>query len=416
MHAQPPRTLKRLLKQYGQELIDDPRRTEALLRDYCGQHTREIFVLVNAQKQRVPNELLAAPTWMPRQATHSRLVRLLETKLAITEDAAEWAVSAWATALELEPSNKHDAWSWLPEPLRAPASQSTRKTRNKKRQNSPTGVQYPKGRSGSSARQAKERALRAELGWSFPTIDIAQWAKQLTSPSFRATLLAWAGLIAMTVFLLGFIYWSSTSRNFLEDELGALDTAAIAPVNAEETARNAVDPIAEVDPASQLTQSELSQLSKLPREYLNDVMPLPTRANVNDSVVTLNIRQHPTVDSNILAFLSAGESIEVVAYSEDGRWSQIQYPRLGWVSNDFLIFKSQDVTQTSVRLNFQLLRTKRYEVAVRAGPYANAKVIATLPADEAVVVAATVGEPSLWVQIADPTIGWVAINDLTATP
>src|SRR5687768_9988851 len=144
MHAQPTRTLKRLLKQYGQELIDDPRRTEALLRDHCGQHTREIFVLVNAQKQRVPSELLAAPAWMPRQATYSRLSRILQSKLALTEDAANWAVAAWAAALELEALPKGDAWSWLPGKARTPPPNSGRKPRGKKRQNTPSSVQSAK--------------------------------------------------------------------------------------------------------------------------------------------------------------------------------------------------------------------------------------------------------------------------------
>ncbi len=129
MHAQPPRILKRLLKQYGQELINDPRRTEALLRDHCGQHTREIFVLVNAQKQRVPSELRDAPTWMPRRALYTRLSRMLQTKLALTEDAADWAVKAWASALDLDSPPKGEAWSWLPSQLRAPAPKSSRKPR-----------------------------------------------------------------------------------------------------------------------------------------------------------------------------------------------------------------------------------------------------------------------------------------------
>ena len=123
MHAQPPRTLKSLLKQYGQELIDDPRRTEALLRDLCGQHTREIFVLVNAQKQRVPSDLLAAPAWMPRQATYSRLSKLLQTKLALTEetptikpyDEAAWALLEDTRTTPVETSLTmldvlHDRW------------------------------------------------------------------------------------------------------------------------------------------------------------------------------------------------------------------------------------------------------------------------------------------------------------------
>src|SRR5690606_22352793 len=92
MHAQPQRTLKRIVKQYGRDLVYDTRRTEALLRDLSGQHPREIFVLINAQKQRVPAELLAAPSWLPYRAIHTRLSRQLQQRLAITEDAADWAV------------------------------------------------------------------------------------------------------------------------------------------------------------------------------------------------------------------------------------------------------------------------------------------------------------------------------------
>src|SRR5829696_9166172 len=206
MHAQPPRTLKRLLKQYGQELIDDPRRTEALLRDLCGQHTREIFVLVNAQKQRVPSELLSAPTWMPRQATYSRLARQLQTKLALTEDAANWAVAAWAAALDLEAMPKGEAWSWLPNQLRGPTPPPTSKSRSKKRQNSASSVQSSKGSGRNSARQAKVRSERAEMGWSFPAWSFPSLAQFTKTPIVWSNLLPWIALVMATVFLLAVVY------------------------------------------------------------------------------------------------------------------------------------------------------------------------------------------------------------------
>ncbi|HEY9605900.1 MAG TPA: hypothetical protein V6C85_30115 [Allocoleopsis sp.] len=42
MNDLPRKTLCELITQYGQVLCDDPRRCEALLRDYCGQYRGEI--------------------------------------------------------------------------------------------------------------------------------------------------------------------------------------------------------------------------------------------------------------------------------------------------------------------------------------------------------------------------------------
>lgn len=57
MHDAPRQKLRELIVEYGRSLCDDPRRCEALLKDYCGQHKREIFVLVNALKNRVAEDL-----------------------------------------------------------------------------------------------------------------------------------------------------------------------------------------------------------------------------------------------------------------------------------------------------------------------------------------------------------------------
>ena len=410
MHQQPPRTLKRLLKQYGQELIDDPRRTEALLRDLCGQHTREIFVLVNAQKQRVPSELRAAPTWMPRQAVYTRLSRMLQTKLAMTEDAADWAVASWAAALDLDALPKGESWSWLPSPLRAPAPTPTRKSRGKKRQNTPSGVQLPKASASevqhnTATRKARNRAARAEVGWSLPnflaTLPNFFWKLPIT----WANLLPWLALITATVFLLAVVYWTSSARD--NPQLTTDSNQNGTPITQTDPANNQANGSA---PLFQANGTPLPELAATKSEYLKAVIPLPTWASVN--VVTLYVREQPTTDSDVLDFLPEGEPVEVLAFSADGEWSQIQRPRVGWVSNDFLLFKSQDATQTSIQLNVQPRRTQRYEVAVRAAPNASAEITTKLAPDEAVVVATTMGEPPTWVQIADPIIGWIAANDL----
>src|SRR5690606_32084165 len=121
-----------------------------------------------------------------------------------------------------------------------------------------------------------------------------------------------------------------------------------------------------------------------------------------------------TVDSNPLGFLSAGESVEVVAFSADGQWSQIERPQKGWVSNDFLLFNLEDALHSSVQIDVQLRRVQPYEIAVRAAPQANAEVTETLSPDETVIVAATLGEPATWYRIAHPVVGWVAANDLAS--
>lgn len=405
MHAQPQRTLKRLLKQYGQELIDDPRRTEALLRDLCGQHTREIFVLVNAQKQRVPNELRAAPAWMPRQATFSRLSRGLQTKLALTEDAADWAVAAWASALDLDSGATGEGWSWLPAPLRAPAPPTSRKTRKKKRQNSPSSVQYGKEKSRQSAsRQAKARAARAESGSMLPTLQSGLTDALSRMPVAWANWLPWIALLTATSFLLAVVYWTSSARSL---PLVATDT-----IGSETPAAEAIGTTeAGIAPPSESGAATLPPLEAAPNEYLAAVMPLPTIAQVD--VITLYIREQPTINSDALGFLGEGTPVHVIRFSEDGEWSEIDQPNPGWVSNEYLLFHSRDATSTSVRLNVQPGRTNSYEVTVRAAPHANAEVTTTLPPSSAVVVAARLGEPPSWLQIADPAIGWVAGGDVT---
>lgn len=411
MHAQPQRTLKRLLKQYGQELIEDPRRTEALLRDLCGQHTREIFVLVNAQKQRIPIDLLAAPAWMPRQATYKRLSRLLQTKLALTEDAADWAVTAWAAALDLDAPPKGESWSWLPKPLRAPAPPVSRKSsRSKKRQNAPSAVQYNKESSRNpasrSSNQRATRALRAEMGWQ-SKLNQAMALNFWKTPHGWANLLPWVALVAATIFLLAVVYWTSSLRAV---PINANDASKATAYAAENSAgSNNV----QVTPIGLTAQSEL-QLSAAPKDYLNTVFTLPTWASVD--VVTLNVRQEPTLASNVLDFLPNGEALHVIAFSDDGEWSQIDRPRAGWVSNDFLLFKSQDATLTSIQLDVHPRRTQPYPVEVRKGPRPEADIEATLPPGTVVVVVASVatagGEPPSWVQIAEPAVGWIAGSDL----
>jgi len=92
-------SLRALIVRYGHALSEDPPRCEAMLRDLCGQHKREITVLIRALKQRVATDLLATSTGLPVPLLLGRLRKRLEDEEAMTAEAAQWAVETWALAL-----------------------------------------------------------------------------------------------------------------------------------------------------------------------------------------------------------------------------------------------------------------------------------------------------------------------------
>ena len=101
MNDAPRQKLHELIVEYGRSLCDDPRRCEALLKDYCGTHKREIFVLVSALKHRVAADLLQPSAGVPQVLLLGRLTQRLEAETGLAEAAARWAVDSWALALGL---------------------------------------------------------------------------------------------------------------------------------------------------------------------------------------------------------------------------------------------------------------------------------------------------------------------------
>jgi hypothetical protein len=394
MHAQPPRTLKRLLKQYGHELIDDPRRTEALLRDLCGKHTREIFVLVNAQKQRIPSELLAAPVWMPRQATHSRLSRLLQTKLALTESAADWAVTAWADALELqEPPTAKPLWGRL-------MGQQPTTTHRKGRRTKPARHTQPALNPALHARTLRARA--ADLGWrgrlAWPGIS-QSWAG----------LLPWVALVSATLVLLAVVYWMAQTPLLpaRADTPAEITTTAGTPENAAQATP------ASAAPPKVVQTGAPASLMPAPT-YLAEILTLPTPARISANYV--NIRQGPSLNDNAFGALAINEGVQVVAFSADGRWSQLAQPRSGWVSNEYLHFESQDGAIATFRIQVRAAESVNRITNVYTAPRMDAAVAYQLAPSLALVVAAEgVGSALGWVKVAAPVTGWMSATDLVST-
>lgn len=90
--------LCQIVARYGLSATE-ARRCESLLKDYCGQLKREIFVLVCAVREQVVVDLLGAQESVPHELLLPLLSKRLQQNLALTEEAAHWAVESWALAL-----------------------------------------------------------------------------------------------------------------------------------------------------------------------------------------------------------------------------------------------------------------------------------------------------------------------------
>ncbi len=101
MNELPREELRALVVQHGQALYTDPQRCEALLRERCGEYSREVFVLVSALREGIVADLLAVREEPLDAGLLISLARRLQENLALAEDAALWAVETWASALDV---------------------------------------------------------------------------------------------------------------------------------------------------------------------------------------------------------------------------------------------------------------------------------------------------------------------------
>lgn len=101
MNDLPRHTLARIIAEHGRGICAAPKRVEALLRDLCGAHRREINIISGALEERVAADLIAAGNSVPRDVLLARLAARLRDNLAYTPEAARWGVETWAVALGL---------------------------------------------------------------------------------------------------------------------------------------------------------------------------------------------------------------------------------------------------------------------------------------------------------------------------
>ena len=93
--------LRELLAKHGPGLCTDTRRCESMIRDICGDRTKEAHLLILSLKQQVPTDLLAMPKGASPMPILERLRQRLQDRLSTAETHARWTVQCWAVALRV---------------------------------------------------------------------------------------------------------------------------------------------------------------------------------------------------------------------------------------------------------------------------------------------------------------------------
>jgi formylglycine-generating enzyme required for sulfatase activity len=93
--------LQYIIRRYGISICEDARRCEAMLRDLCPEFKREIFALVNAIREDIPQELIRASKAIPKELFLTELSKRLCDNLGIIDDLARWAVESWNLVLQV---------------------------------------------------------------------------------------------------------------------------------------------------------------------------------------------------------------------------------------------------------------------------------------------------------------------------
>lgn len=87
--------LQEIITNYGRSIVDNPRRLEALLRDYCGVHTRLIHPLI------IHPLICAARSYAGDTSAlaEARMVKRIVAKYAMEAETAGWAAGVLLEAL-----------------------------------------------------------------------------------------------------------------------------------------------------------------------------------------------------------------------------------------------------------------------------------------------------------------------------
>lgn len=217
MNELPRQKLCEIITQYGQDVSDNPQRCEGLLKDFCGQYSKEVFLLVNALKKGVATELLKSQNQIPQAVILSKLTKRLQDELGIAEESAYWAVDSWGLALGVisQPRTKNDFQSQqqliLERQQQAEKEQKQREEYKKKLDQSQQEIQQWKQEVG-------------KLNEAITTARQQQNINQKSAHKFAANFVSiLAGISALAAFLLGiYAYQKNQQMGNLTENLNNL--------------------------------------------------------------------------------------------------------------------------------------------------------------------------------------------------
>ena len=93
-------TLRQIIQDYGMAILEEHGRCRGLLLDLCGQHKREVKLLIRALEEGIPKELAAVSDRTLLQPLIARLAKRLVDEDGLAEDKAFWSVRTWASVLQ----------------------------------------------------------------------------------------------------------------------------------------------------------------------------------------------------------------------------------------------------------------------------------------------------------------------------
>ncbi len=93
--------LVQIVAREGLGIVRDPEKCERLLKEMCRKGGKEIFLLVTTLRAGVVARLLEGDG-LPLHEKVARITKKVRESFALVEEAAKWAVEAWAYALALD--------------------------------------------------------------------------------------------------------------------------------------------------------------------------------------------------------------------------------------------------------------------------------------------------------------------------
>lgn len=96
MNDFPETKLVALIERHGRNVVSDPDRCGALMRDYITENRREVSILIGTLTEGLPADMLRS-SWVDAATS----VKRLQENLGYSEDAARWCVDLWIRVLGL---------------------------------------------------------------------------------------------------------------------------------------------------------------------------------------------------------------------------------------------------------------------------------------------------------------------------